>query len=165
MNDHVVDTNVLLVASAAHPCSPFDDTHVPIEEQRAVFDWLNAFRTDHERQIVLDDRFRILDEYRNKLTDQDYGLQVVHEKMTHGAFRQVQLAWDENGYAIVPTEFGDFDLSDRKFLAAALTDPTVISIVNATDTDWLEIEKELAASGVTVVQLLESWLRRSKEKP
>ncbi len=159
MSDHVVDTNVLLVASAVHPYSPFDDTHVPITEQRTVFDWLTEFRADTQRQMVLDDLFKIYEEYRNKLSDQDFGLQVIHEKMQ--AVRQVNLAWDGNGHAVVPVAFGAFDPSDRKFLAAALTDPATISIVNAADSDWLEIEAELATAGVTVVHVLGAWLRES----
>ena len=163
MSDHVVDTNVLLVASAAHPYSPFDETHVPIAEQRVVFEWLAVFRTDTQRKLVLDDLFAIYKEYRNKLSDQDFGLQVVHEKMQE--LRQVDLAWDANGHAVVPFAFGAFDPSDRKLLAAALTDPATISIVNAADSDWLEIEAELATAGVTVVHVLEAWLRASLRTP
>lgn len=158
MTDHVIDTNVLLVASAAHPFSPFDDTHVPIAEQQAVLDWLADFRADAGRRLVLDDLFRIYEEYRHQLTEQDYGLQVIHEKMQ--ALRIVALAWDEDGHARVPEAFARFDPSDRKLLAAALTDPATISIVNATDSDWLQIEDELAAAGVSVLHVLEAWLRR-----
>lgn len=157
MNDLVVDTNVLLVASAAHPYSPFDDTHVPFDLQGTVFEWLAAFRQDAARCLVLDDRFRIYDEYRNKLTDQDYGLQVVHEKMT--AFRCATVEWDPDGHAVVPPKFASFDRSDRKLLAAALTNRRNIAIVNATDTDWFEIEAELGDEGVVVLHLLEEWLR------
>lgn len=159
MNDHVIDTNVLLVASAAHPHSPFDDTHVPAEEQRAVFEWLTAFRGDAERRLVLDAKFRIYEEYRNKLTDQDYGLQVIAEKLGRSSFTQVEVRRDEYGHAIVPAAFSRFDRSDRQLLAAALTDPASISIVNACDSDWLVIETELAAAGVRVVHLVETWLR------
>ncbi len=155
--DHVLDTNTLLVASAAHPYSPFDATHVPIAEQRTVFDWLTTFRTDADRRLVLDDLFKIYEEYRHKLSDQDYGLLVIHEKMQ--TMRQVTLSWDADGRPAVPAAFAAFDPSDRKFLAAALTDPETISIVNAADSDWLQIESELAAAGVTVVHLLEAWLR------
>lgn len=37
MPDHVIDTNVLLIASASHPDSPFDDTHVPVPQRLQVF--------------------------------------------------------------------------------------------------------------------------------
>ena len=159
MSDCVIDTNVLLVASAAEPFSPFDDTHVPAREQLAVFEWLQAFRGDSARRLVLDDLFKIYEEYRHKLSDQDYGLQVVHEKME--MFRTAEIAWNDDGSAVVPVEFSDFDPSDRKFLAAVLTAPETIDLVNAADSDWLEIEAELAAVGVRVIHIIEEWLRKS----
>ncbi len=163
MSDHVVDTNVLLVASAVDPYSPFDESHVPLAEQHVVFEWLAAFRADSAQHIVLDDLLKIYDEYRNKLSEQDYGLQVIHEKMQ--TMRQVNLDWDEDGHAVVPAAFDSFDRSDRKLLAAALTDPANIVIVNAADSDWLEIEAELATAGVEVVHVLEAWLRSSPRAP
>jgi len=162
MSDCVLDTNVLLVASAAHPFSPWDDAnHVPPDEQKKVFEWLAKFRTDSGRAIVFDDLFAIYEEYRHKLTDQDFGLQVVHEKM-QASLRQVDLEWDDDDHAIVPDAFQTFDRSDRKFLAAALRDPENIAIVNAADTDWLYFEKELEAAGVRVVHVIEAWLREQK---
>jgi len=158
---HVIDTNVLLVASAAEPYSPFDESHVPPAEQAAVLDWLAAFRADESREIVIDDFFEIYKEYRHRLTDQDYGLQVVHEKLQTARF--VGLEWDADGMAVVPPAFAAFDRSDRKLLAAALVDPAAISIVNAVDSDWLEIETELREAGVTVVQVLDLWLRAQAE--
>jgi hypothetical protein len=160
MTDHVVDTNVLLVASAVDPYSPFADSHVPLAEQRTVFEWLAAFRADGDRRLVLDDCLKIYEEYRHQLSEQDYGLQVIHEKMQQ--FRPVQLAWEDDETAVVPEAFSAFDRSDRKLLAAALTDPATISIVNAADSDWLEIEAELQAAGVTVVHVIEAWLRARK---
>jgi hypothetical protein len=44
--DCIVDTNVLLVASAQHPGSPFDDSNVPEVHMQVVLDWLMAFRKD-----------------------------------------------------------------------------------------------------------------------
>lgn len=158
MPDHVVDTNVLLVASAAHPYSPFDDTHVPVAEQRVVFDWLARFREDDERRLVLDDDWRIYEEYRHQLTEQDYGLQVVHEKL-QACLRAVPCQWDGGGHAIVPAALQGCDASDRKFVAAALTDPATITIVNATDSDWVHIEDALRAAGVVVEHIVEPWLR------
>lgn len=161
MTDHVVDTNVLLVASAAHPFSPFGGSDLPTDLQARVFEWLAAFRSDGDREMVWDDRFKIYEEYRNKLTDQDYGMQVVTEKMTTARF--VPVDYDGNGDGVVPAEFANFDPSDRKLLAALLLDKAQSSLVNATDTDWLEIEAELESAGATVVHLLEPWLRAKFE--
>jgi hypothetical protein len=161
--DCVVDTNVLLVASAHDLDSPFGESHLLTDERALVFEWLASFRADSSRRLVLDDFFEIYDEYRNKLTDQDYGLQVVHEKMQ--TFRSVELSWVDPGHASVPEAFRNFDSSDKELLAAALTDPKTIAIVNATDTDWLEIEAELAAAGVTVIHVIENWLRETRSSP
>ena len=157
MADHVVDTNVLLVASSAHPFSPFGDSDLPAELQEQVFEWLAAFRADASRQMVWDDLFRIYDEYRNQLSDQDYGMLVVNEKMATAHF--VPVDYDDNGHGVVPASFADFDPSDRKFLAALLNAPSNTSLVNATDTDWLQIEAELNTAGAKVEHILEAWLR------
>ena len=62
MVDCIIDTNVLLVASACDPGSHFDDSgHVPAEQQVIVLDWLLAFRMDVQRKLVLDQCFKIWD--------------------------------------------------------------------------------------------------------
>ncbi len=154
-----MDTNVLLVASAAEPSSPFGDTHVPAAEQHVVFEWLAAFRRDPHRRLVLDEAWRIYEEYRNRLTDQDFGLLAIHEKLQ--AARFVPVAYDEAGYAILPDALQACDPSDRKFVAATLGDPEGITIVNAADSDWIEIEHELDAAGVRVEHLIGAWLREA----
>ncbi len=156
MNSHVIDTNVLLVASAAHDVSPFRDTHVPAPQRKAVLNWLSDFNADESRSLVLDNLFAIYKEYTNKLTDQDYGLQVVLHKMQTA--RYVSIDWREDA-AIVPSTFDCCDRSDRMFVAAALTDPDDISIVNAADSDWLKIEEQLRLSGIEVINIIEAWLR------
>jgi len=157
MADYIVDTNVLLVASAAEPYSTFNDSDLPRDQQEAVLDWLVAFRDDAQAAIVWDQDFRIYEEYRHKLTDQDYGLQVVHEKMMN--CRRIAIEYDEDGHAIVPEAFSSFDASDRKFLAVALSEESRARVANATDTDWLQIEELLRDRGVTVEHLIEKWLR------
>jgi hypothetical protein len=158
MADCIIDTNVLLVASAAHPYSPFDDTHVAAMERQIVFDWLAAFRND-DRCLVLDRMFKIYEEYQNQMTGQVYGLQVIHEKM-QTAFRQVDIHYLADCMAEVPAEFDALDRSDRKFLAVALADEGHSTVVNATDTDWFAIEEECDAHAVVVEQLIEAWLRK-----
>jgi hypothetical protein len=163
MPDFILDTNVLLVASAADPSSPFDDTHVPPQETEIVFEWLAAFRSDTSQRMVWDEAWAIYAEYRHKLSDQDYGLRVLAEKMATARFVPIEL--DDDGSAKVPEEFRGFDRSDRKFLAVALADTHRSAIVNASDTDWLQIEREIHDEGVEVIHLIERWLRESYGYP
>ncbi len=63
---HVIDTNVLLVASAADVASPFAPDATPVEEaglRRKVLEWLMAFEGS-ERRMVIDWGWVIVDEYK-----------------------------------------------------------------------------------------------------
>lgn len=160
MADHVVDTNVLIVASAADPGSPFKDTHVPAAERKVVFDWLKAFRTDMGRRLVMDLKRGIFKEYRNKLTEQDYGIIVALKKLDSAAWVAVSYSGQ---YAVVPPELAAFDNSDKKMVAAHLAHKANgedSTIVNACDTDWHEHEEKLTAAGVVVEQLVGQWCQK-----
>jgi hypothetical protein len=162
MDDHVIDTNVLLVASAAHPFSPFSDTHVPPEHRERVLDWLVAFRSSLDRLLVLDRTMRIYEEYRHKLTDQDLGLQIIHQRLLDAEFVDIDL--DEDGHGRVPAPLARLDRADRKFAAAALAATRPTTVVNCADPDWMEVAEGCAAVGLRVEELLEAWLRERKEK-
>ena len=124
MGDHIIDTNVLLVASARHPGSTFKDSQVPAEQQQMVLDWVMEFRKDGQRKMVLDRLWRIWTEYHHKMTGQDLGLLVVTEKLQSDLVRFVDVAYDEHGHGCLPPDLEEavHDLSDRKFVAAALID-------------------------------------------
>lgn len=155
----MVDTNVLLVASAGDEGSRFEDTHVPEAEREVVFEWLAEFRKDEERLMVLDEERGIVEEYLNKLSPQDFGWQVLMQKQ--GSARWVLVDYDHEGFAVVPEGLSKLDKSDRKMAAAVLADRTLhgaeSSIVNACDSDWYEHEKALQAHDVVVEQLLPEW--------
>ena len=172
MGDHIIDTNVLLVASARHPGSPFKDSQIPAEQQQVVLDWLMAFRTDHNRKVVLDQFFRIWEEYNNKMTGQDIGLLVVAEKLQSALIRFVDVAYNEHGHGRLPPDLEKVveDPSDRKFVAAALIDLSgggQSTIINAVDTDWCDWETSLKRVGVVIEHVIEDWCRakwREKRK-
>ncbi len=160
MADHVVDTNVLIVASAADASWPPSKNHVPAAERRKVLDWLKAFHKDAERRLVLDYKRAIYKEYKNKLTDQDFGIVVTRAKLDSAAWVVVKY---EGEYAVVPEGLAAFDNSDKKLVAAHLAHKANgedCSIVNACDTDWHEHEEALTAHGVEVEQLLAEWCLR-----
>ena len=63
MGDHIIDTNVLLLASAHHPDSPFKDSDVHIKHLLDVFNWLTEFQKDGQRNMVIDQFWKIMAEY------------------------------------------------------------------------------------------------------
>jgi len=172
----LVDTNVLIVASAADAGSPFHAEATPVEEtalREQVLDWLEAFETDPARHAVLDVDWLVCGEYRHKLTEQDYGWLAMMHKMDRGEVVWVDLLLDRNGNAVLPPELAAAvtDLADRKMVAAALAALDAghpCRLVNASDTDWIDCESALHAVGLEVEHLLPAWLHarwRRKHPP
>lgn len=167
IDKHVLDTNVLLVASSAHETSPFAPDATPVEEatfRKKVLNWLIEFEQS-DRHLVLDWNWIIVDEYkgvsrRDKLTEQDYGLQVVLNKFSTGKFFGFLLDCDVNGHARIADnalESAITDLADRKMVAAVLAAggrANGCNLVNACDTDWYDCKKALEAAGVDVFQII-----------
>lgn len=152
MADNLVDTNVLIVASAAVE-PKYIDVSVDADGIDVVCTWLTKFRDDAARNLVLDDLWRIYEEYNHKLNSQHFGLQVVHHKL-QASLRTEPVEYDSDGYGVVPASLADVDNSDRKFVAAALNDPATIEIVYAVDRGWRRNEAALQAHKVVVVGLL-----------
>ena len=167
MGDHIIDTYVLLVASAHHPDSPFKDSDIPAEQLKVVFEWLMAFRKDDQRNMVLDQSLKIWDEYHNKLKrGQDIGSLVATEKLQFARF--VEIAYDKDGHGCLPPKLEQVvhDRADRKIVTLALTDLSEggeCSIVNASDCDWYDWEEALREAGVVVEQVIDDFCRATWE--
>ncbi|MFB4391365.1 MULTISPECIES: hypothetical protein [unclassified Pseudomonas] len=164
----VVDTNVLIVASAAHQDSPFEAHATPLQEAehlQTVLKWVEAFHKDVDRHMVLDVEGHISNEYRNKLSEQNYGLLMMQHKISRGQVAWVYFDVDQNGHAKLSDALTKAvtDREDRKMVAAVLeakVDGHTSKLVNACDTDWLDCEKALKSAGVEAEHLLEEqWLR------
>jgi hypothetical protein len=165
VDKHVIDTNVLLVASAAHSASPFASHATPVQEaqlRKEVLDWLIEFEQS-SRQIVLDYGWEILGEYQNKLTDQDYALQIVLQMSNTERVRWFSLEKEMDGRTRIAHAELDpaiTDLADRKMVAGVLaagcrTDGC--TLVNACDTDWYDWQGVLEAADIFVDQLIHGW--------
>lgn len=167
-NTRVVDTNVLIVASAADNGSPFRPEATPVEEaslRQLVLDWLIAFELDPARKVVLDYDWLLCSEYQNKLTEQDYGWLVIMGKQDRNEVAWVGVSQDDHGHGLLPLELAEAvsDLEDRKMVAAtlaALNDQHVCKLTNACDTDWLDCSKALRNHGIEVEHLIEDWLQK-----
>lgn len=163
---YVVDTNVLIAASAADPRHPSDIDATPHDPalRLQVWQWLRTFREGATR-LVLDRQQAILGEYRHKLNDGDYGLQVVIHKWSSCAVDLVSLAYDSDGHALLPADLAPVihDRADRKLVAACLEAQRCYGdcgIAFAGDTDWHDWEEVLAARGVPLEPIIEAWSRR-----
>jgi hypothetical protein len=164
----VVDTNVLIVASAADDGSPFRPDATPVEEadlRKKVLDWVTEFEKDPNRHAVIDWDWHICSEYQNKLTEQDFGWLALMAKKDRNEVVWVGLETDDDGHAIVPANLEDAitDLADRKMIAALLKaqeDGFICKLTNACDTDWLDCEKDLKKHRIGTEHLIEEWLRK-----
>lgn len=163
----VVDTNVLIVASAAHVMSPFPEGETPVSEallRDQVLAWMEAFEVDPQRHAVLDWDWHICGEYQNKLTEQDYGWLALMHKRDKSEVVWVGIQVDEHGHAVLPPDLAASvnDLADRKMVASAIAVDVSVrpcKLTNACDTDWLDCAEALAAADVEIEHLLEDWLR------
>lgn len=171
-NARVVDTNVLYVASAADPASPFPADGTPVEKamiRDEVLDWLQKFEQDPERHVVIDLDWHICREYlkkkdRDGITEQDYGWLAIMAKRDRDEVVWVGLTVDEHGHAVLPVDVSTAvtDLDDRKMVSAvmaAVADGHDCRLAVACDTDWLDCEACLNDAGVAAEYLIEQWLR------
>ena len=170
---YVVDTNVVIVASAADPGSPFGVESTPVRDSDLrirVLDWLDNFGNDPSRLIVLDYGWEIMGEYGHQLGSQDFGYQVVLRKSDTQCVHYVPcLELDKNGHAILPDDLNRSvtDLEDRKMVAAALLtleSGNLCKIVNACDGDWYQCRESLQHSGIAVHEILEDWIKTRPRK-
>lgn len=165
IDKHVIDTNVLLVASAANDASPFPANATPVETaelRKQVLGWVIAFEKS-DRRLVLDYNWEILREYLNRLSDQDYALQIVlHMKDTERVV-WFQLECEADGRTRIAHAGLDpaiTDLADRKMVAAVLAggcNAGGCNLVNACDTDWFDWQAAMEAADVYVEQLIHDW--------
>lgn len=163
---YVVDTNVLIAASAADPLHPKDIDATPPDPQlrQQVWAWLHAFEQSPSH-MVLDLANKIYDEYTHKLGFSDYGIQVVMHKWSTAAVDFVDVAYDANGSGVLPPRLARVvhDEADKKMVAAALAALQQYGegcIAFAGDTDWHDWEQELAAHQVLLEPIIEDWSRR-----
>jgi len=170
VDKHVIDTNVLMLASAAHPTSPFtpDATSIQAAELRQkVLDWLVDFDLS-QRKIVLDFDWIIVNEYRgvnrrDKLTDQDYGLQLVLQLSSTDRVNWFKIETEADGRTRLGHEALDpviTDQEDRKMVAGVLASggrAGGCTLVNSCDTDWYDWQPQMEAADVFVEQLIPEW--------
>lgn len=163
---YVVDTNVLIAASAADPAHPKDIDATPDDptERQKVWQWLDVFQKSESR-LVLDLAGEIFNEYTNKLGFNDFGIQVVMHKWSTAAVDNVDVAYDKYGHGILrpPLLAVIHDNADKKMVAAALDSHREYGegcVAFAGDTDWHDWETDLLANNVLLEPIIEIWSRQ-----
>jgi len=167
---YVVDTNVLIAASAADPIHPSDIDATPADPilRMKVWEWLANFQQSDSR-LILDGEGRIFEEYNRKLGFNDFGIQVVMHKWSTAAVHNVPVEYDEHG-GVLPASLLDVvhDLADRKMVAAALASHEAFGegcVAFAGDTDWHDWEEALHAHQVLLEPIIREWsLQKHAEK-
>lgn len=162
---YVVDTNVLIAASAADPLRSrkIDATPDDPALRMEVWRWLCRF-DEGDFRLVLDDAGRIYDEYCNRLGFDDYGRQVVINKWSTAAVDDVHVEYDGDGEGVLPAPLAQVvhDGADRKMVAAALASHALFGegcVAFAGDTDWHGWEESLIAHNLILEPIIEAWSR------
>ena len=163
---YVIDTNVLIAASAADPTHPKDIDATPADPnlRRRVWQWLCNFQESPSR-MVLDSANGIYDEYKHKLGFNDYGIQVVMHKWSTAAVDNVDVTYDEHGHGVLqpPLLTVIHDDADKKMVAAALESHRQYGegcVAFAGDTDWHDWEAALLSNNILLEPIIEEWSRQ-----
>jgi hypothetical protein len=172
MNLFLVDTNVMIAASAVNELSRRFPDAMPeeIELREIVFEWLALFQQS-DNWIALDEPGLIHDEYERNLPfnarAQEYGMQVLQYKLDRNQAIYLPIeSLEANGehIAVLEPEHEGLvnDRADRKWVASALSARThcevVPPIVYGAETDWHIAEDGLIAIGLCFLRLLpDEW--------
>ena len=182
MSRFLIDTNVMLAASACVELSALADhampTELPLRER--VYRWLVEFERAESR-MVLDEDDLIRGEYEcnmryNPATyEQEYGMRVLQGKIDSylvdyvpldghiGQSGEQELLTDELCGIVT-------DRADRKWVAAALAADILFGevspIVYSAESDWYAIEQALEPHRVQFVRLLPlEWYEQRHQSP
>ena len=168
----LIDTNVMLAASAIHELSSVAQRAMPeeIELRELVFNWLAEFDESAQR-MLLDEEGLVRAEYERNLPfnyqEQEYGMQVLQNKLDKGLVEYVPIeTLEANGEHIAVLEPEHellvADREDRKWVACSLASIDLFEfsppIVYGAETDWFMATDQLIAIGIQFIRLLpEDW--------
>ncbi|MFZ2727016.1 MAG: hypothetical protein WAX77_12240 [Methylococcaceae bacterium] len=145
----VIDTNVLIAANGRN-------THACFACQLACIELLEECKNS---LIALDDLDLIMDEYKaycnysGQPNTGDMFFKYLHDNQhsVNNIYRITITPIDDEARGFLELPINTVDKSDRKFVATALIAPA--SIMNATDSDWVEQKLLLDNLNITVKQL------------
>ena len=160
MSELVVDTNVWVLADRITSISG-DTPAVEADCIEACYRWIQQFAEGND-SLVVDRSYRIFREYRLNISIGGLSEQILNrlESIPLERLVFVDIEFDRDGYAIVPTEAMIEDESDRKFIAVAIASEPYAPIYNATETDWTEEKERLSLFGLIVHELCPDYIEQ-----
>lgn len=156
MADFVVDTNVWVMVD-----KPIGEISLKeVECMAACKKWLTDFANRHEDRLVLDNCYKILRKYRNNIREDGLARRLLNklEEQPRDRLIELDIVFNDEGLAVVPSTLEDFDKDDRKFVAVALAHNPHPPIINATDTDWTKAQEQIKALGITVCECCPDYI-------
>ena len=169
MEAYVVETNVAIVANNRVEQAPQANRRCILACINKLVECVNILKGTVRGKLVLDDGGEIEREYAAHLKrsgQPGVGDEFFFEINRHGYgpnCERVAITPCNGSYAEFPSDaaLARFDLSDRKFVAVALTSLHGPVVVNAVDSDWRDYQQELEATGVRIEQLCPDCLKDS----
>jgi hypothetical protein len=161
----VIDTNVGVVANGGHEAAQAD----------CIMACSQALNKARRQVIVVDDGYRIFNEYRHYLSPSGQpGLGDAFFKWlwdnqgNRRRCRQVRItviSLRDYEFAEFPDDpdLEGFDRSDRKFVAVARASGKDPAILNASDRDWWEHREALERNGVTLKFICPELMNREQD--
>ena len=157
MVDYVIDTNVWVTVDKPLAQASSNEEFDCIE---SCNQWLRRFMNSDDR-LVVDRLYVIFKEYRGQITPSrrraNQWLNAL-ERAPRNKIVDVDIQWDDDGYAVIP--FHLTDPNDRKFAAVALAHNPTPPIVNATDADWETDKAQLQKAGIIIQELCPVYIQK-----
>lgn len=156
----VVDTNVAVVANGRSQQASAACVLTCTEKLQQIM--------TGELRLVLDDDWRILNEYMRNLRsngvdigDRFLGWILTNRDRYCDFVSITPIDSSENDFREFPTDpaLNDFDPADRKFIAVALAHSEKPPILQAVDSKWWNFREALRQNGVTVEFICENDIR------
>lgn len=158
MAEYVVDTNVWVISDPIVA----DLTKDEIDCIDICRKWLGEFINGDDK-LVVDRSYKVIKEYRKRIRKGGRAEQWLNQLETKPRDRklvELEIEFDAEGYAKVPTHCEIPDKDDRKWVALALAHNPTPPIVNATDTDWTQAKAMLDAAGLSVMELCLAYIQK-----
>ena len=163
----ILDANVPAKASyILSDCKPEE-----LDMVNACIEFIHDFINTPDSKVVLDMDWEIISEYERNILETDMGKQFKKWLYTYISRMDVvndmiKLETENGRYCAFPDDAAlqEFDSSDRKFIALALSHCETPPIIQAADGKWLGFTEKLSEYGIQIEYLDMSYVISKYDK-